>query len=75
MDNKQQYQYDMVKILCNVKERIQLGVYSRKPGYNWLQDKWTNGDILLALYENDIKNTKEAMVYLEQMIHLFGKDR
>ncbi len=75
MKKNKQYQYDMLKILCNVKERIQMGVYSRKPGYNWLQDSWSNYDILLALEENKINNTKEAMTYLEDIIHLFGKDR
>lgn len=75
MKKELQHKYDMVKVLCSVKECIQIGVYSRKPGYSWLQDNWSNGDILSVLDENGIKSTREAMVYLEQMIHLFGKDR
>ena len=67
--------YKMIETLVKVKDCIQLGVYSNRPGYKWLQDTWSNNDILEAMWENDLRYTEETIEHLESMIHLFGKDR
>jgi predicted site-specific integrase-resolvase len=67
--------YKMVETLVKVKDHIQMGVYSNRPGYKWLKDTWSNNDILEMMLENNLRYTEETIEYLESMIHLFGKDR
>ena len=68
-------QKDIVKIVTEVKDHILTESYGRNPAYKWLQDTWTTNDIVSALHENNITSKDEAIQYLLDMAHLFGKDR
>ena len=73
---KEQWEIDnRIKVLCSVKDRISIGAYSNRPGYKWLNERWSNSDILGAMVENNLKTTKETLEYLESIAHLFGQDR
>lgn len=75
MKHTTEQQKDIIKVLCEVKEHITMQSYKNNPGYKWINDKWSTHDILNAMEENGLDNKKETLEYLEDMAHLFGKDK
>ena len=68
-------QKDIVKIVTEVKDHILTESYGRNPAYKWLCDTWTTHDIVAEMHENNISTKDEAIQYLLDIAHLFGKDR
>ena len=66
---------DIIKVLCDVKEYILMESYKNKPEYKWLNDSWTTHDILEQMEVNQLYDKKEVIEHLENIAHLFGKDR
>ena len=68
-------QKEILNVVRQVKDHIMIESFGRNPAYKWLQDTWTTNDIVSALHENNITSKDEAIQYLLDMAHLFGKDR
>lgn len=67
--------YKILNTLCDVKSDITYRSYSNSPTYKWLNDSWSTSDILAVMEENELYKKEEILNYLEDIAHLFGKDR
>lgn len=65
---------DIARILNQVKDEINLGVYRNKKGYKWLQDRYTTFLLIQTIIDNDLNDTKEIMEYLETLIEILKKE-
>lgn len=65
---------DIARILNQVKDQINLGVYSNKKGYKWLQERYTTFLLIQTIIDNDLNDTKEVIQYLEKLIDLLNKE-
>lgn len=68
-------QKDIVYVISQVKDHIQTMAYSNSPAYKWLDETMSIHDILEAMELNGIDNKEDAIKYLLDIAHLFGKDR
>lgn len=68
-------QKDIINIIAKVKDHIHTMAYSNSPAYKWLDETMSIHDILEAMELNGIDNKEDAIKYLLDMAHLFGKDR
>jgi len=75
MKHTMEEQKDIIKVLCSVKEHITLQSYKNKPAYKWLNERWSTHDILEAMEINQLYTKEDTIKHLEDMAHLFGKDR
>ena len=74
-DYTKEERYKIINTLCDVKTDITYRSYSNSPTYKWLNDSWSSSDILAVMEENELYTKGEVLKYLEDIAHLFGKDR